>query len=84
MQCPTRFGLSTHTSLVLLEFEGSALSMAGGTDNDAANTAAASLKIVSGVDCERLAGRVRLDANNSGVSAPPPSPSLPRQARDRD
>ena len=44
MQCPTRFGLSTHTSLVLLEFEGSALSMARGTDNDAANIAAASLK----------------------------------------
>ena len=44
MQCPSRFGLSTNTSLVLLEFEGSALSMADGTDNDAANTAAAKLK----------------------------------------
>ena len=43
-QCPARLGLSTHTSLVLLEFEGSALSMAGGTDNDAANVAAAKLK----------------------------------------
>ena len=44
MQCPTRFGLSTNTSLVLLEFEGSALSMTDGTDNSAANQAAVNLK----------------------------------------
>ena len=34
--------------------------------------------------CSRHARVVRLDTSNSGLSGPPPNPSLPRRARGRD